>query len=179
MQSKSDLRVYAKKLRQSLNIEAISERIIDMLFCKDFYKSAKKIALYFPAGSELNIKKIFLDENKQFFLPRVIDDNSMVFCPYKFGDNLKKNQYHIAEPMTLQYLHNDFDIMILPALMADKNGFRLGYGKGYYDRFLNETNFRGIKIILIPDELCIETLPVDKYDISADYIITQTKIIKV
>lgn len=62
-------------------------------------------------------------------------------------------------------------ICIVPAIAYDKFGYRLGYGKGYYDRFLSA--YHGICIGVQYDELVCEKLFIDKYDVPVDYIITQ------
>jgi 5-formyltetrahydrofolate cyclo-ligase len=62
--------------------------------------------------------------------------------------------------------------MIVPALSVDMQCFRLGYGKGYYDRLLQSVMNERVKTICpIPVELMLETLPRDKFDIPVDYVV--------
>ena len=72
---------------------------------------------------------------------------------------------------------NNIDLIIVPALCCDKNGYRLGYGGGYYDRFLKD--YKGIKVVCLPKQLIFDTIYHEVHDIKMDYIITESRIIKV
>ena len=92
-------------------------------------------------------------------------------------NDLKQGMYGILEPDTDKCSKiTDFSgaLCLVPALCYDKKGFRLGYGKGYYDRFLEK--FTITTVGLCYNELIKDTLPVDKFDKSVDYIVTQTGI---
>ena len=179
MKSKQELRKFAKNVRKTLNINVLSEQILQVFLSSEIYKKAENIAAYYPCNNELNIIKLFQDKNKQFYLPKMGDDDEITFHSYKENDTLIKNSFNIFEPVTEAVNSDIIDLMILPALMCDKNGFRLGYGKGCYDKFFNKNNFTGLKVVFIPDELFINSLPNDKYDVPADFIVTQSQIINI
>ena len=179
MQTKQELRKFAKNVRKTLNTEVISEQILQIFLSSEIYNKAKNIAAYYPYNNELNIIKLFKDNNKSFYLPKMKKNDNMTFHPYKENDTLIKNSFNISEPVTDAVSPDIIDLMILPALMCDKKGFRLGYGKGCYDKFLSQQNFNGIKVVFIPDELLVNSLPTDEYDIPVDFIVTQTKVITI
>lgn len=106
---------------------------------------------------------------KNFYLPRVCGENLQI-CPFKKGDKLVTSSFNICEPCSNFINPRNLDLVVVPALMADKFGFRLGYGGGFYDRFLVENNT--VKTILpIAKELIVEELPHEEFDIKIDEII--------
>ena len=175
MKSKKELRIIAKAIRNELDIKNISEKILLNFLASDMFRKSENIAAYYPFENELNIQKIFEYTDKNFYLPKISENNMMEFYLYKTGDKLIANKYGILEPVSSAEICSKHDLIILPALMADKSGYRLGYGGGYYDRYLQNKNIK--KVILIPDELLTDELPAEKYDIKADAVITQTKTI--
>ncbi len=169
--SKKELRIFAKELRSSFDIAEISKKIV-INFLNNFQpsKNNPKIALYFPFGSELDTTLLFKNKEFDFFLPKTEKDFNMNFFHYQLGDELIINKYGIKEPKITTPVFN-FDAIIVPALLADKNFYRLGYGGGYYDRFLKK--YPNPSYIFVPEKLFVEELPIDKNDIQCDFIVTE------
>ncbi len=168
MDSKSDLRKKAKCIRKSLPIAEKSEVAVTKIRENSFYKSAKNVLIYYPLRFELNLLSL-LDDNKNFYLPRICGENLQI-CPFKKGDKLITSSFNVCEPCSNPIEASNLDLIVVPALMADKLGFRLGYGGGFYDRFLVENP--AIKTILpIAKELIVEELPHEEFDIKIDEII--------
>jgi len=177
LKTKQNLRVQAKKIRNSLDIQTISSAIARQLIMLDAYKKAKIVAGFYPFGHEVDLRQLYHDLTKKWHLPRLINDTKITFYPFKSPSKMEKNKYGIHEPACGKELGlSEMDIIIAPALMVDKNGHRLGYGKGYYDRFLSKLPEKCLKIVPIPEELLIESLPIDNFDISVDIAVTQDKI---
>ena len=92
-------------------------------------------------------------------------------------DDLKAGAYGISEPDAsaphLGSLKNT--LCVVPAIAYDKSGIRLGYGKGYYDRFLSK--FKGIKAGLIYSDFVVENIPNGRFDLKSDIIITEKGVI--
>lgn len=168
MDSKSDLRKKAKCIRKSLSIAEKSKIAIEKIRENTLYIPAKNVLIYYPLRYELNLLAL-LDDEKNFYLPRVCGENLQI-CPFKKGDKLVASSFNICEPCSNSINPRNLDLVVVPALMADKSGFRLGYGGGFYDRFLVENN--AVKTILpIAKELIVEELPHEKFDIKIDEII--------
>ena len=168
MDSKSDLRKKAKCIRKSLSIAEKSKSAIEKIRENTFYIPAKNVLIYYPLRYELNLLAL-LDDEKNFYLPRVCGENLKI-CPFKKGDKLVASSFNICEPFSNSINPRNLDLVVVPALMADKSGFRLGYGGGFYDRFLVENN--AVKTILpIAKELIDEELPHEEFDIKIDEII--------
>lgn len=181
MKTKSELRTIAKEIRNKLDMTDISEKILINFFASSYYKTAENIFAYFPTGTELDIKPLFDNKNKNFYLPQIADiGNKMFFAKYQKGNtSLKQNKFGIFEPNGKAIVPEARDLIILPALMVDKKGYRIGYGGGYYDRYLNDNAIKATKIILIPDALITSELPKEEFDIPADVILTETQIFKI
>ncbi len=165
---KDELRNFAKKTRKQLDIKAKSEILIEKIRRQEVYQKSKNVMLYYPMRYELNLLSLLKDD-KNFYLPRVCGENLMI-CPFKSGDELKKSDFNVCEPCTEPINPKKLDLVIVPALMADTEGYRLGYGGGFYDRFLEK--YSSIKTILpIAKELYVEKLPHNIYDKKVDEII--------
>ncbi|WP_113660901.1 5-formyltetrahydrofolate cyclo-ligase [Pedobacter nanyangensis] len=102
------------------------------------------------------------------------NDHSMSHHPYQKED-LKANHYHIPEPQTTEVFKGEIDMVLVPLLAFDQRGYRVGYGKGFYDRFLSEIKTKKVGISLfgmLPEEIS----DVHQDDITLDICITPKQI---
>ncbi len=154
----------------------ISRKIIE----SDYFKNAEQILVFASADDEFDTRYIIERcrmEYKRVFYPLCTDGNgNMKFLKVDSVGDLNIGMYNIPEPKSYckEYKSKKNDIIIVPCLSADENGDRIGYGKGYYDRFLK--SFNGISICPCYDELITETLPTDKYDTKVKIIVTENDI---
>ena len=126
------------------------DRDLDIFFeCKDIInsKDIKIIALYYSKSLEVNsteLIKYALSNNKVVCLHRIRDGNNMDFIKIESLDNLEWNKtFNIKEPIFDKSNIIDsknIDVMFVPLIGFDKYNHRLGYGKGYYDRYLKNNN---------------------------------------
>ena len=149
MSIKNELRKKYKQARKNISEKRSKDKLINEFLCNmECYKSCDMVLFYAALDDEVNLDlsiKASLDYGKKVALP-------VNFC-------------------TLVDDYTDA-ICIVPAIAFDKSGYRLGYGKGYYDRFL--CNFDGISIGISYDECITQKLCVDSFDIPVDYIVTQS-----
>lgn len=172
MENKTDLRIRAKSIRKELNITEISKQIVSNIRTLDIYNLSKHIMIFYPLINEINLLPLLEDDDKYFYLPRV-NGKDLECCPYKPGDDLIISPLNIREPHCDYVDKSDIELVFVPALMADKNHNRLGYGGGFYDRFLNGLN--AYKIIPIPEKLLVDKLYTEPTDIRCDAIVTEKK----
>lgn len=146
------------------------------------YKGADTILLYFPTRSEPDISSLALaawNDGKQVAFPiSQTDALRLDFRLISSLDELYTGTYGIREPRADAplALFTERTLCIVPALAIDEDGYRLGYGKGYYDRFLS--SFPGSSAVAIHSSLICERLPRNDTDIPIHTIITETGAIR-
>lgn len=177
---KKKLRAELKLLRDSLEEkDKLSDRICEAFIGSDLYENAETLLLYYSSASEVSTVKIFckaLSDGKKTAFPLCTDNQgTMVFYYVSDEKELKKGMYGIMEPPCENEMFSGAEncICIVPGLSFDKNGYRIGYGKGYYDRFLSD--FNGISVGLCYEAMVSEKVPTDKYDKKVNYLITDKK----
>ncbi len=144
----------------------------------DAYDTSQNIACYFPIGSEVNTQEVMLDileKGKNLLLPR-ITKNDIVFHTVTNLEKLEKGDFDIMEPRDDYKKAEKIDSILVPTIAISKSGIRLGYGKGYYDRFLSTT--KAVKISLTYSKQIIKSIPNDTHDIKMDWIVTEDEVIK-
>ena len=113
----------------------------------------KTLGSYFSANNEVDLEALNdmrLKKNLLTTFPRVEPNHSMNLIAPKNFKKLSKNKYNIFEPSDGDEIYPiDHEIIIIPTVAVDKNGYRLGYGGGYYDRFLESVTQRSNRPLLI------------------------------
>jgi len=138
----------------------------------------RKISLYYPSNYELDTSNLFeiLDDRKNLstLLPKLLPDGTMKFVKWRFFDPLKVNNFGFLEPK-INGKSVVPDMMIVPLLAFDKFHNRLGYGKGYYDKFLSQyiSKKNMLTIGLAFSFQQYKKLPTSKFDVKLDYILTE------
>tara|TARA_B100001248_G_C27348038_1_gene439771 strand:+ start:13 stop:564 length:552 start_codon:yes stop_codon:yes gene_type:complete len=162
---------------------------INESFFKPLVKIVKKIdqknkiyvSLYYPSNFEVNVLKILSISsfrNFNFLLPIIDQNNSMNFYKWKKNDILFLNKYGIPEPSKTNKIVPN--IVLVPLISFDKHKNRIGYGKGFYDKFLNKYLKTHKKILTVGVAFSFQKyhkLPVKNKDYKLDYIITEKGII--
>jgi 5-formyltetrahydrofolate cyclo-ligase len=97
---------------------------------------ASSVGIYHPIKGELDLKAL-IEDDKEFALPRV-DRNHMVYDVFEKETSLKKSSLNIMESEDRMSLKHPLDLIIVPALAVDQSNHRVGYGKGYFDRYIND-----------------------------------------
>tara|TARA_Y100000591_G_scaffold310359_1_gene312580 strand:+ start:1116 stop:1667 length:552 start_codon:yes stop_codon:yes gene_type:complete len=149
---------------------------------KKKYKNNKiDISIYYPGSSEVDVFKllnIYFFKNLNFFLPIIEKNNLMNFYKWKKNDILILNKYGVPEPINSK--KKIPSIILLPLIAFDKKKNRIGYGKGYYDRYLNKYLKSHKKILTIGIAFSFQKhhkLPVNNKDFKLDYILTEKGLI--
>jgi 5-formyltetrahydrofolate cyclo-ligase len=145
------MRIEILKKRNALSMSEISKKsmvIQNRVINSSQYKSARTIGAYFPIGSEVRTEHIIstaLDNQKVVLLPKTASDKITFFRVFQADFTEKKlveGRFRILEPpRSSGDLLENIDLLIVPGVGFDKYGYRIGYGKGYYDRFIKENDF--------------------------------------
>ena len=179
MLNKSYLRRKYFKIRQKkyFEIEKDFFKIIFSLIKKKYKNKKIYISAYYPSNYELNTIPLFKVMNNKgitILLPSITGKN-MRFYKWSYLKTLVINIFGMLEPLAEK---KDFvpDIMLVPLLAFDKRKYRLGYGKGYYDKYLSKYLKRNKNILKIGVAFSFQKynkLPVSIYDVKMDYILTE------
>lgn len=184
-QSKQELRKSLKFARSRVVKKADKDNyILNTFVNSSLYRDSKQILMYMALDDEINVDAL-LDlsriNGKSIAVPYCVDnDGNMDFYYINSLDDLVEGSFGVREPnIKICKKVSDYNdsVILVPAIAFDKRGFRLGYGKGYYDRFLS--NYPFISVGLCYNSLIQKELPINEYDQSVDYIITDTSIIDV
>ena len=184
--SKIEARAHFSALRSSIpekTRKEKSEAVCNTILSLPSFSKCDVIFLYAPIKSEVNIYPLFNEAIKRGIrvaFPISIKESSTLDFRFVNEDaELILGTYSIREPRAdlPKAIFTERSLCIVPALSFDKSGNRLGYGKGFYDRFLS--SFNGISIGVTFSELKSDALPTDKFDIPVDIIITDKESVKI
>lgn len=178
--NKSSIRKKLLKLRKkkySKNLSISSSKFSKFLNKKKLHSII--IGGYYPFNYELDILNILEKFEKNNFvisLPKITKNNKMNFYQWSFNDPLKINKFGIPESTSNKKIYPN--ILLIPLVGFDDQLNRLGYGGGYYDRYLSKVKHKIIKIGVGFSFQKINNIPISKHDIGLDYVITERQIIK-
>lgn len=179
---KTSLRAFYREIRKNIPERDDKQNFICRNFLdSELYNNASSLFLYAAVGSEVNIDPIIekaLSDGKKVALPLCLDkEGTMEFYFITSFDDVKVGMYGIREPnedICHKAEHDENTVCLLPGLCFDKKGNRLGYGKGYYDRFL--AHFSGISVGISFSDCIAESLAVNEHDKKAHYLIIDKNI---
>ena len=178
---KESLRDLLLKRRDGASFDLLkiaSERIQKKLRKIYAFRDAQKIGAYYPIGSEILTQDIIqelLYQGKEVFLPKTIQ-REMEFRRISNFSELEKGNFDIMEPKDGCHADNDLDVILVPTVGITPSGVRLGYGHGYYDRFLAKN--KTVTISLILEKQVIRRIPKTEHDAVIDWIVTEDKILQ-
>jgi 5-formyltetrahydrofolate cyclo-ligase len=163
---------------------AAAVRAVHRLWSLPMMARARSLALYLPAGSELDCTPLAVQawrRGRAVFLP-VISGNALRFAPFVAASELRLNRFGIPEPIApvRQWRRAlQLDVIVAPLVAFDIEGQRLGMGAGYYDRTLDFTRRRSCAsrphfIALAFEAQKVATLPSASWDIRLDAVITES-----
>lgn len=187
--NKSEFRKQAVLKRNSLFSDQEDKKksdnlIFDCFMQSDILKKAQKILTYVSFRSEVDTRQIIdsvFDQKIVLAVPKCGSDGKMDFFTINTLNELIPSAYGIPEPVdNPQTIVKEFDntVCIVPGLTFDIKGKRMGYGGGYYDRFLS-AHPEIITVGLCYNSLLSDLVPSEPHDISVDYIITEKGLINI
>lgn len=183
MEIKKELRTKYQSLRKSMAEEerrTLSAEICGHILGSRLYQEADIIYIYYPLGSEVSLTSVAEDAiltGKTLAFPKVYGDD-MAFYVVDNLDMLQEGAYHIMEPVGGMIAETKQGLILVPGMVFDMDGNRIGYGKGYYDRYLAE--HPGLVTMGCAYELQVmESFLADSRDERMDYLVTELGIRKI
>jgi 5-formyltetrahydrofolate cyclo-ligase len=184
-EQKSALRKEILQKRNSLSLPQISSKsksIQEKLMGRIEFIESKSIGMYFPIGSEVQTNEIIrnaLELEKIVLLPRVVlkDLHFFVVDKHDFEQDLfAVNKFGIKEPKKTNMKLDFIDLLIVPGIVFDCHGYRIGYGYGYYDKFMAEKKFSKSIGLAYDFQVAKSPIPKFEYDKRIDILITESGI---
>jgi len=175
--NKSEIRQKILKIRKQNNIKNYVINFNTILkFLKNNKIKGKIIGGYYPYNYELNIMPILENFEKKKFLislPKIKKNSQMDFFYWSTKDPLNINKYGIPEPKLSKVRYPD--ILLVPLVAFDKDFNRVGYGGGFYDRYIKKTKKikKLITIGLAYSFQKVKKIPINENDIQLDFVITE------
>lgn len=187
--TKSELRKLYLEKRKSLSEverESKSRKIADLFFGNFNLESVRFLHIFLAIEKALEIDTSVIYKRVWRDYPQIITVVPRVNLQTDTLDNLRftaetqliENKWHIFEPTGNEFIEADkIDMVLVPLLCFDRRGYRVGYGKGYYDKFLSECRADCLKIGLSFFEPIDEISDTHQYDVKLDFCITPERTI--
>ncbi len=181
--AKDELRVEYSRLRREIAPDEKLRRDKAVCACAlamASFRYADVVLLYAALADEINVNEIALtalSQGKKVAFPRCHkEDHTITYHFVSSLDELTADNYGILEPSPDEPVYDHESeagsaLCFVPGLVYDKAGYRLGYGKGFYDRYLS--TFTGCKIGVVYSDFILPTVPRGRYDTSVDILLTE------
>lgn len=173
---KKEFRKKCIDIRNKLDNIDLEEKILNTYE----YKNSKTVFIYVSFGSEVNtlplIEKALME--KTVLVPLCLDKSgNMIACKINSISDLKEGMFGILEPKSKEEYIGKIDFSVVPGVAFSYEGKRIGYGKGYYDRFLSR--YDTFSVGICHDELLFKEIPSDSFDAKLNMIITNKREVRI
>jgi 5-formyltetrahydrofolate cyclo-ligase len=154
----------------------IEHRLASFLFASAVWEQANTIGLTMALPHEWDTTKIIQQawlEKKKVCVPLTLENRGMQFYYVESYNQLTDSAFQIKEPVPdrcTPAFKDDIDLLLVPGLLFDKSGYRIGYGGGYYDRYI--ADYRHKTIALASSNQLRQSLPIDPYDQRVELLLT-------
>lgn len=162
--------------------QANSQAAQQRLMAVDAFQRAARLALYAPLRHEVDtvlLLKAARQAGKRVFYPLVCDDR-LTFHEVETSAQLRQGSFGILEPCPVDTaaVAPDFDLMVVPGVAFDLRGHRIGFGKGYYDRYLAGLASLPTLVGLCHDFQVCSEVPSEGHDVRMHYLVTETRVVQ-
>ena len=182
-EQKAEIRAKLKQIRATIpkhdrliHSKIITQKILEL----DEIKAAHHVFIYISYASEVNTHDLIntlLKQGKNLAVPKIIKAEPMIATAFTGWDDLISDTLGILTPANTIPYPDIIDLVVTPGLGFTQSGYRIGYGRGYYDKWFAEHPVQQ-KIALAFEAQILDELPIDEFDIPVNKIITEDRIIK-
>ncbi len=156
-------------------MKIVSQQIHKKLRKSKIFKDANKIGAYYPIGSEVltqDIMQEILSSGRELYLPKVVGDE-IEFRRITDFSCLETGNFDIMEPKDDCPIDNNLDLLLVPTVGISQDGVRLGYGHGFYDKFLSKNKVETVSLVY--EKQVIKKIPHSDHDIIMNWILTEDR----
>lgn len=158
---------------------SLSKRILAHICAWEGFTNASVIALYMPMRGEVDVTPLLDTPGKTILLPTVQVDGGMEFSLYTGKEEMVRHRYGMLEPQSTQWEpSSSIDLLLVPGVAFDATGGRMGYGAGFYDRYLTRVRPDTIKLGVAYRAQLVDELPLSAHDVLMDQLITEDGLVK-
>lgn len=184
--TKKELRRTAKEKRDALSPEQVSRfsaDILQKLLAHPWYNQSHTIFTYVSMGNEVQTHKLImkaLDDGKRVCVPKVTPGEFMTAIRINsMTAELERGFFEVLEPINglTAVSEREIDLVIVPGLLFDRKGYRIGYGGGYYDKYLNKITADCKTIGLTFSSQIVHSLPHEEHDMRVMLVLTEKEMI--
>lgn len=167
-----------KKMTES-EVSDLSKLICESIIKTDIFKACQNICIYSPINNEVDVFYLIEDcllNNKSIYLPKTLEED-IEFYKFTSKNELTVGRYNILEPVSdIKLIPDSNTLIIMPGSVFSISKDRIGYGGGYYDRYLS--NYPMCKTLAVAyDFQVLPSIPIESHDQKTDTIITDCRII--
>ncbi|MBQ6431913.1 MAG: 5-formyltetrahydrofolate cyclo-ligase [Oscillospiraceae bacterium] len=169
---RQEMRIKRQEMREE-EIAAASDELAARLFAHPLYRAAKTLYVYLSANQEVRTEEIIRQarcDGKRVAAPRVCGSELRFFFLAE-DTRLEAGSFGILEPVDAEEANDPTALVLLPGLAFDRSGYRLGYGGGFYDRFLARENAHPTVALCYGFQL-LDNLPHEPHDVTAAAVLT-------
>lgn len=178
---KAELRFKGKRILQHISMrerQKIEAFMHQHLFESELWKKAKVVGVTLSQAHEWSTERIIEEgwqDSKMMAVPKCSPDNKqMQFYLLEDYNQLERVYFGLREPnpeVSPAVNKNEIDLLLVPGLLFDEKGYRIGYGGGYYDRFIE--GFQGKTLMIASESQKFSSLPMEEYDQRVEYVLTE------
>src|SRR5699024_4205614 len=162
----------------------IEEQLQETVFQTELWKNSQTVGITISQdGIEWDTKQIIEQgwrDGKKIAVPKCFHENrSMIFYEFQSYDELEVVYFNLKEPIPNEERivpKNNLDILFVPGVVFDSSGYRIGFGGGYYDRFLMD--YKHVTLSFVSEKQLISRIPKESHDIPVDYLVTEKGLIE-
>jgi 5-formyltetrahydrofolate cyclo-ligase len=170
---KSELRRQVEeKKRQVAACPSASAAVISQLRDLDLFQKAQRVGVYIPLSDEVNISPLLMETDKTWYIPS-FDPSIESYRLARYTPELKTGKFGIPEPENPVFASEDeLDLILVPGVVFDRSGNRIGRGGGFYDRLL--PMYKAKRVGICFDVQLTDAIPAEAHDIPVDCVVTET-----
>lgn len=162
--------------------QAIDRQICQHVINSPEYRQAQTIFAYWSTDEEIDTHAILADarqRGKRVCVPKCLKGHRMIARQICSEADLTEQTFGILEPgeQCPEIAPEEIDLCLVPALACDASGIRLGYGGGFYDRFLPQT--AACRMVLCAQERFLQQIPAEQHDMHCDCVVTENEVMRV
>ncbi len=179
-ETRNMLKTVRAKLPEATRMD-YSNSITEQVLKLDEINNARTIFIYISYATEVHtheLIKALLDAGKTLAVPKIVDSDFMQAESFSSWEDLVPGELGILTPGNSKPCHGPFDVALTPGLGFTLSGHRMGFGRGYYDKWFAQNKVRH-KIALAYEAQLVEDIPVEETDVPMEKIVTEKRVIVV